>query len=116
IVDAVLAGNAMPVPECIVNGDCDDGFFCNGLEVCSAGSCGSGTPPACDPQAPLCDENGDLCVECLSGADCGAGQVCGPTQICQGPPAIPALPALPYAVLTALLLGLSTRAVRRRGS
>jgi hypothetical protein len=100
--------------ECLAAGDCDDGLFCNGAEVCSAGFCGAGTQPVCDPQAPLCDEGGDLCVECLTSADCGDGQVCGPGLICQGPPAIPSLRALPQAVLAALILGLSSIAIRCR--
>jgi hypothetical protein len=53
IVDALLAGNAMPVPECLVDADCDDGLYCNGGEVCSAGSCGAGTPPVCYPPTPV---------------------------------------------------------------
>jgi len=31
--------------ECLIDADCDDGVFCNGEEICTAGSCGPGEPP-----------------------------------------------------------------------
>jgi hypothetical protein len=54
-----------PTP-CAVDADCDDGIFCNGLEVCDAGQgCLAGTSPACDDglscTADACDETYDAC-------------------------------------------------------
>ena len=45
--------------ECSVDGDCDDGLFCNGAETCSGGACQAGGDP-CPGQG--CDEAGDQCV------------------------------------------------------
>lgn len=49
---------------CIDNSGCDDGKFCNGLELCGTdGACRPGTPPTCD--------DGDLCTDdrCDAAAD-----------------------------------------------
>jgi hypothetical protein len=50
---------------------CDDGVFCNGLDVCSGGSCAVHPGSPC---ANFCDENSKACVGCQKDADCG-----GPT-------------------------------------
>ncbi len=34
--------------ECVVDGDCDDGLFCNGVESCVGGECVSGDIVVCD--------------------------------------------------------------------
>ena len=44
---------------CTLDAQCDDGFFCNGAEVCASGACGAGSDP-CPGQA--CDEQLDACV------------------------------------------------------
>jgi hypothetical protein len=60
---------------CLGNGDCDDGSFCNGQEVCSAsGACVAGAPPC--PSGQLCSETSDACAQCFEGDDCPAGQTC----------------------------------------
>jgi hypothetical protein len=48
---------------CANDGDCDDGLFCNGQEVCDpdSGSCLLGSLP-CSPGA-TCDEDADQCLE-----------------------------------------------------
>ncbi|MFH1770016.1 MAG: hypothetical protein ABH828_00490, partial [archaeon] len=47
--------------ECYENADCDDGFFCNGLELCDigAGTCLSSTGNPCpgDAAGPNCDDS-----------------------------------------------------------
>ncbi|MCP4591508.1 MAG: hypothetical protein GY842_12250, partial [bacterium] len=45
--------------SCTVNGDCDDGLFCNGVETCVNLICQPGTDP-CPSQN--CDEITDQCV------------------------------------------------------
>lgn len=48
----------LPV-DCVVDGDCDDGLFCTGVETCDGRFCLNGTEP-CTPG--LCDESVDLCL------------------------------------------------------
>ena len=68
-----------PVP-CVNAGQCDDGLFCNGTEVCDGeGYCAPGEPP-CPGQA--CDEINDVCVECLTNQDCSDGLFCNGAEIC----------------------------------
>ena len=82
-------------PQCVQDGDCDDGDPCNGNEICDAGQCVSGTPvdcndgnacttDACDPQigqcvyAPVACDDGDLCT---------AG-ICDPVTGCDFTPTV----------------------------
>ena len=56
--------------ECLhgpVDGECDDGLFCNGAEVCDpSGGCSPGSPPDCDDGIDCtedsCDNVSDLCI------------------------------------------------------
>ena len=48
--------------ECASNTDCDNGAFCDGVEVCTNDLCQAGTPPCTEPR-PACDEENDLCTE-----------------------------------------------------
>jgi len=57
--------------ECIDDGECDDGTFCNGVEICELGGCEAGTAPCAEDE--ICDEEGDVCVDCLTDADCVQG-------------------------------------------
>ncbi len=59
------------------NALCDDGLFCDGAETCDAKlDCQSGIAPCVDPERPICDEDVDLCVECLEIGDSdGDGRV-----------------------------------------
>ncbi|MCH8970045.1 MAG: hypothetical protein IIA66_13130, partial [Planctomycetes bacterium] len=57
--------------ECLIDGHCDDGLFCNGEEECGInGSCFDGTPPC--PAGLACDEANDSCEPCASDDDCNA--------------------------------------------
>jgi hypothetical protein len=53
--------------ECVDYEDCDDGLFCNGVEVCAEdegqGVCSPGTPP-CD-ENEICSEDTDSCEEAV---------------------------------------------------
>ena len=64
-----LLGGAAPPPECVADADCGDGNACNGLEICSAGSCVSGAAPMCGLADGCCPGG------CSAGsdADCGGG-------------------------------------------
>jgi Cys-rich repeat protein len=62
-------------PQCDNDSDCDDGLYCTGVETCDNGTCiATGDP--CDNGTPLCDEDNDICVECLSDDNCTEGQFC----------------------------------------
>ena len=57
--------------------DCDDGEFCNGVEVCNTttGECDAGTDPCVEGET--CDEDNDECVvECDDAGDCDDGDLC----------------------------------------
>ncbi len=53
---------------CLTNPDCDDGVFCNGAEICSAGSCQAG-PPVCTATCEHCDEVAAMCALCATDVD-----------------------------------------------
>jgi len=57
---------------------CTDGEFCNGEEICVAGSCQAGADP-CPGQS--CDEISDSCG-CISDADCDDGLYCTGVETC----------------------------------
>lgn len=63
---------------------CDDGLFCNGQEQCDSetGTCRGGGEPCTDAPNALCDEDRDLCVECLSNGDCDDGLFCNGAEQC----------------------------------
>ena len=74
-------------PDCRSNADCDDGIFCNGLEACNAGVCGT-TPIACpdtdgiECTRPMCDPMLDACVETPDSSLCIVGSYCSPADGC----------------------------------
>lgn len=94
------------IPECEVNGDCDDNDVCNGLETCDSNLvCQAGTPlvcddglfcnglETCDPISgcqsgiPLvcshgCDEARDTCFECTVDSDCDDSLFCNGVESC----------------------------------
>ncbi len=59
--------------ECQVDEDCDDEQFCTGIETCVEGFCLGGFAPCIES---LCDEQLDMCVECLNNLDCPEGGIC----------------------------------------
>ncbi|MCP4249428.1 MAG: hypothetical protein GY778_20490 [bacterium] len=68
-------------PGCAADAECDDGLFCNGVEVCLAGTCEAGTDP-CPGQT--CDETGDACADCSVDAECDDGDPCTENDRCSG--------------------------------
>jgi len=62
-------------PRCETDEDCDDELFCTGIENCDNGTCiATGDP--CGNGTPLCDEDNDVCVECLNDDNCTESQFC----------------------------------------
>lgn len=53
---------------------CDDGLFCNGVGICSGGSCV--TTPGCSPDKPNCVESNDSCFACSTNQDCNDNNPC----------------------------------------
>ncbi len=69
---------------CMVDGDCDDGLVCNGLETCVGGSCVPGPPVFCDDGVDCTD---DRCTEASGGCEfipgiCPDGTMCDPATGC----------------------------------
>ena len=93
----VFAGPVVypPAPSCVLDSDCDDGLFCNGVETCDAGSgiCLSGAPVSCDDGVSCtvdsCNEATDSCDNtpnnslCDNGLFCDGAEVCDPALDCQ---------------------------------
>ncbi len=72
--------------SCIVDSDCDDGRFCNGLEACVAGNCVLSSNP-CAGQ--FCDDVVDACVPCIANQQCDDGLLCNGRELCDSGVCIP---------------------------
>ena len=71
--------------ECIFNNNtepCNDDIFCNGDDACSGGSCSIHEGDPCYDPTPKCDEDNDLCVECLVDSDCDDVLFCNGDETC----------------------------------
>ncbi len=63
------------------NGNCDDGLFCTGVEICDPISdCQPGSDPC--PGEALCNETTDQCVGCLTDANCDNSVFCDGAETC----------------------------------
>jgi len=78
--DLIDCGGPCPACACLVDGDCDDGAFCNGAEMCNAyGECQAGSAPC---SGLYCDEGNDVCLECYDDSDCDDGLFCSGAETC----------------------------------
>lgn len=77
-IDNFLVTRLVCPASCGIAEDCDDGLFCNGAEVCNAGTCGPGVSPCPN----LCDETADACVDCFGNSDCDDGLFCNGAETC----------------------------------
>ena len=73
--------------ECLVDGDCDDGLFCNGAETCDTnGVCQPGTPVDCADgvgcTVEWSDEVNDTGVNAPSNGLCDNGEFCDGVETC----------------------------------
>jgi hypothetical protein len=92
-------------PECILDGDCDDGLYCNGTETCNGGVCVAGTPVDCSGAGDQCnvgscDEDADACVATpvIDGTPCDSGDACA-GDTCQSGVCEPAVCEQPFTLL-----------------
>ena len=73
-------------PECTIDDDCNDGLFCNGSEVCNAGSCESGAAVTCDDGVSCtvdsCNEGTDSCDFVATNSLCDNGLFCDGAETC----------------------------------
>ncbi len=74
------------VPECQIDDDCDDGFFCNGAETCDPpGLCVQSAQPCDDGVScttDTCNEDNDLCSNTADDAACDNGAYCDGAETC----------------------------------
>ena len=76
---------------CLVDLDCNDGIFCNGIESCEDGVCLDGIEPCgtapggnMNADCPSCDEATDACVSpCFSNDDCDDDSFCNGQEKCE---------------------------------
>jgi hypothetical protein len=75
-----------PTSSCDTDADCDDGSFCNGMELCLASICSAGTSVVCDDDvsctSDFCDEPSDSCIHEPNDALCADDTVCNGIEIC----------------------------------
>ena len=69
------------------HGACDDGVFCNGVEVCDPlRGCLPGTPVNCDDGVPCtldsCDEDTKSCLHLADQSACNDGLFCNGVEVC----------------------------------
>jgi subtilisin len=70
---------AEPAPPCLFDAECDDGLFCNGIELCDQGTCIAGAAPCgdgIDCTVDSCDELAQTCNYVASDALCDDGNPC----------------------------------------
>jgi hypothetical protein len=81
---------------CALNGDCADGLFCNGSEICQGGGCVSTGDPCTD--GTICDDVVDECVACLRMEHCDDGLFCNGVESCVVDSCIPGSEPCPVQV------------------
>ncbi len=70
---------------CETDADCDDGLFCNGLEVCFNDLCYAGEPSCGGEGECYCWEEIQACVDpCFTDESCDDGEFCNGEEWCDG--------------------------------
>eukprot|EP00899_Mesostigma_viride_P014244 jgi/Mesvir1/22820/Mv20082-RA.1 len=81
-----LASAATRPRTCNTNDDCSDGRFCNGVEICTSGTCTNGTSPVCDDGISCtqdrCDEKRNKCVFTPKDVRCDDFVFCNGREVC----------------------------------
>ncbi len=82
---------------CIAAGECQDGCFCNGLELCTAGRCAAGAAPCADTvdcTTDACLEEADRCVHVPDHASCSDHLACNGYELCDATRGCSSVPPL----------------------
>ncbi len=83
--DPSCAAGSTVGETCEVNADCDDGCYCNGIELCTEGTCRAGAVPCTDTvdcTDDACDEAMDACLHTLNHELCSDGMACNGAEQC----------------------------------
>jgi hypothetical protein len=79
--ERIDCGGPCPPCQCLSDGECDDGAFCTGSEICNEyGSCVVGSDPCA--VGLHCVEWNNRCVDCIVDVHCDDGQFCNGVEIC----------------------------------
>jgi hypothetical protein len=90
-VDTCAEAGATLGDPCTGPESCDDGCFCNGVEVCTAGSCAAGADPCTDTvecTLASCLEETDTCFEAPQHEMCSDGDACNGMEVCDPDPLV----------------------------
>jgi mono/diheme cytochrome c family protein len=79
-IDCGDVGSGICMATCIVDAECNDGAFCNGIEACISSNCAAGVPACVD--LAHCDEGGDVCLACATDAECDDSGFCNGAEAC----------------------------------
>ena len=86
-----IPADEVPPPDCVEDGDCDDGDLCNGVEYCLDNVCIPGSPVDCGAPGPChesvtCEPATGTCVvvDRAAGTGCDDGLICNGLSICDG--------------------------------
>jgi len=75
---------------------CSDGDACNGVEICSAGTCKAQPAPVCDDGNPCTDDGCDKALGCTKTNDdtnsCADATVCNGKEVCVAGACVPGAP------------------------
>jgi M6 family metalloprotease-like protein len=81
-------GNGLPdeCGECVADGECDNGLYCDGQETCELNSCVAGSAPTVDDgidcTVDACDEDLDQVTHTPVDGVCDNGQFCDGAEVC----------------------------------
>ncbi len=86
-IDVINSLNLVaPPPGCTSNAQCDDGLWCNGAEICNAGTCQAGSAPNCNDGVACtddsCNESTDSCNNVANNGNCDDGLFCNGEETC----------------------------------
>ena len=76
-------------PDAPLGTSCDDNNLCNGIQTCTEGVCGGGTPLTCTTTNPCLTASCDPAKGCITtpkdkGTSCGDGNACNGDEMCDG--------------------------------